>query len=381
MSINPARLTASSAYRVTGEVVCFEQGFDTALDTEAWHDGSSGGGALVRNATTSALSVSVGTASAAVARVRSHARPKAAMGRSRTTIIVASAAAVTSQRKRFGLFDEGNGYFFELNGETLSVVRRTNVSGSVVDTAIANANWTGSNGASTYRDPSKTHVWEIREIWPNGDASFFVDGQLVHVLSTKGSVIGPSGRTARLPVTVECENLATTSAGSVELVSATVVIETAPVSVRTFSASAVNATVGTSDTALLCLRPRATFGGAANWGELLCDMLTATCKPSVAGESTSFKIIVGATITGGSWTSPDAASIAESNATASSYTGGITAVEIVTDAGLALSEVKEAVRTLRLRGDGTTPDTLVIAAAAESGTADVRMALSWKEIR
>jgi hypothetical protein len=43
--------------------------------------------------------------------------------------------------RRWGMFDEFNGVFFELNATTLYVVIRSNVSGSVVETRIAQADW------------------------------------------------------------------------------------------------------------------------------------------------------------------------------------------------------------------------------------------------
>lgn len=373
MAINPARLSASQAYRVSSEVIALEQSFDTALDTDAWYDGSANGGTITRNATTSAITLAVGTANGARARLRSHARPKAAVGRSRTVSIVANVTdLVTSQRKRWGLFDDGNGHFFELDAETLYVVRRSNVSGSVVDTRVPLAQW----NKSTARDPEFTHVWEIRETWPAGDILFFVDGELVHTVSTKSNLVGPAGRTNRLPVTLECENTNSTVAGALEVYSVIVTLEAAPVSVRTFSEGATNAAVPTTDTPLLCLRPAVLFSAAPNLGELLCDIATGICS-----EETAFRIYVGATVTGGTWAAPNAASIAEVNTTAASFTGGTKALELVVDAGFSLSDVKEAIRALRLLGDGTTPDTLVIAAAAATGTVDARVALSWKEIR
>lgn len=372
MTILPARLSASNAYRASIEAVCFDQSFDTALDTSQWADLSSGG-SLSLSAATSALELTVSTGSGATAKVRSHARPKASVGRSRSVVIVGHvSAAVTSQRKRWGLFDDANGHFFELSGETLYAVRRSNVSGSVVDTQVANAVWNTANSAA---DATKTHVWEIRETWPSGDISFFVDGQLRHVISTKGQIIGPSGRTARLPVTAECTNLAVTSAGSFKLVAATVVVEQLPTASRLYSVERNDASVTISDKAILAIKPRATFNGYANLGEIIADTLTATCSAD-----TLFKLILGASITNGSFNAPSAESIAEVNTTMTAWSGGVE-LAYVTEGGLALSELRETIGTLRLRGDGSTVDTLLITAAAASGTVSARCALTWKEVR
>ena len=48
----------------------------------------------------------------------------------------------TNNRRRWGMFDEFNGVFFELNGTTLYAVIRTNTSGSVTETRVAQSDWT-----------------------------------------------------------------------------------------------------------------------------------------------------------------------------------------------------------------------------------------------
>jgi len=42
---------------------------------------------------------------------------------------------------RIGLYDNDNGYFFEYNNGILYIVERTNVTGSIVETAVAQSNW------------------------------------------------------------------------------------------------------------------------------------------------------------------------------------------------------------------------------------------------
>ena len=48
-------------------------------------------------------------------------------------------------RKRIGLFDADNGFFFEQDGSNLKVVRRTKTSGSVVDNTVNQSSWNLDN--------------------------------------------------------------------------------------------------------------------------------------------------------------------------------------------------------------------------------------------
>src|SRR4051812_48915101 len=88
MSIPANRLTATQAYRLSLESVVFEASHDTALDAGQWYDGSTGGGSISHDAALSAHVVNVSSANGARGLLRSHARPKAATGKSISTVIV-----------------------------------------------------------------------------------------------------------------------------------------------------------------------------------------------------------------------------------------------------------------------------------------------------
>jgi hypothetical protein len=384
VSVPAQRLSASQAYRMSVDSCVFEQAHDTPLDADAWYDGSSAGGSVSHDAATSTHQVNVNTASGARGLLRSHARLKAAVGKSRSTTIVGHvSAAVSAQAKRWGLFDDNNGHFFELDGEELRAVLRSNVTGVVVDTPVALPNWRDAAGTvkNTSVDCTKTHVWEIREVWPAGDVAFFVDGEQRCVISAKGVGIGPASRTSRLPVSIECVNTGVTLSGSFRVVATKVDVEQRARADRAGSRSVANAAVGTSDTALLAIRTIATLGGVLTLGEVLADLLTATCS-AVA----TLKVFVSTaeaplTVTGGAWASASTPSIAEVNVTPASFSGGEALEFVVDDDGLSISDLSEAVRALRIRGDGTTQDTIVVALAAATGTVSARVALTWKEIR
>jgi hypothetical protein len=79
-------------------------------------------------------------------------------------------AAVAGVTKRMGYFDDKNGLFFQQTGTALSVVRRSYVTGSAVDTVVTQANWnidkmdgTGPSGVTL--DLTKTQIIVIDFEW------------------------------------------------------------------------------------------------------------------------------------------------------------------------------------------------------------------------
>jgi hypothetical protein len=378
MSVPLQRLSASQAYRQSHEVAAFESEHDGPIDAALWASITASGGSISHETTISAHVVTVSSGSGARAVLRSHARPRASANRSRSCTVVGHCGSVgkPDQIKRWGLFDDNGGYFFEVDGESLYAVRRSNVSGSVVDTAIPREQWTvkGTATGLTAVDLTKTHIWEIREVWPNGDCIFLVDGLPVHQVDTDGSIIGPAFRNARLPVSVEVVNSASSVADHFAVISASVAVDGQAQS-KAFSAEG-SATL-TTEEVLLSIRPALTFGSAANWGEILADTITATCT-----KATRFRLVVGGTLTGANWVAhTDATSFAQLDTTATVVAGG-RSIAMVAEGGLAAADLVSLVSALRVQGDGATQDVLTITAESINGdSADVRAAVVWKEIR
>lgn len=375
MTVPAQRLSASQAYRQSAEAPAFEAVHDFPLDAEQWGTLSTGGGNVSHSANLAGHVLAVTTASGDRICLRSHARPRASAGRSRTAVIACHCGSVgkANQSKRWGLFDDNSGYFFQLDGEDLSVVRRTKVSGSVVDNEIAFAQWSGNK---TPVDVTKTHLFEVREVWPNGDAVFFIDGAAVHQIDTDGSIVGPAFNTARLPVSVEIVNDAASTADSLTVMAAGISVEGAA-NGKTFDAEAVNAAVGAALIPLLSLRVAAAVSGQLNLGELVTQSFTAICS-----DDARLRWVLNGTLTSASWAAhSNAASFAEIDTTASAITGGRD-FGYITEGGLSASELAASIPPLRIQADGVTRDVLSLCAQRIGGSnISVRVDASWKEIR
>jgi hypothetical protein len=128
--------------------------------------------------------------------------------------------------RRWGYGDANNGLFFELAGTTLSVVKRSNVSGAAVDTVVDRSQWNGDKlyGDITQSgltlDLTKANFFYINFAWFGvAPAEFGImsnDGSLwpIHTFQNPGTLSDPYMQTGTLPVRYENFNTATTAGTS-----------------------------------------------------------------------------------------------------------------------------------------------------------------------
>lgn len=137
--------------------------------------------------------------------------------------------------RRMGLFDANNGTFFESGTSAVSVVVRSNTSGTPVDTGITQANWnldklngTGPSGVTA--DWSKVQLIGITFSWlGTGSVTFFaiINNQIidVHRVDQGNSGLLVYMSTPNLPVRYEINNDGTGGAASLLHICASVATE------------------------------------------------------------------------------------------------------------------------------------------------------------
>jgi len=116
-------------------------------------------------------------------------------------------SARSNQETRVGMFDDSDGVFVLQTNSGMSLVVRSSVSGSVVETTTAIANF----------DPTLDHACEIAYQWPAGRVEFWVDGSRLLNISKAGGAV-PWMRRPNLPFTADIRNVGTSSAGFVDLI-------------------------------------------------------------------------------------------------------------------------------------------------------------------
>jgi hypothetical protein len=118
--------------------------------------------------------------------------------------------------KRYGIFDDNNGCFFMLSGTALSVVVRSNTSGSVVDTIVPQSSWNldhlDGTGQSTYSlDTTKSQIFTVDFQWLGvGKVRFGVQTPLgiayCHVVYNNNVRTGVYMKNPNLPIRAQITN-------------------------------------------------------------------------------------------------------------------------------------------------------------------------------
>ena len=122
-------------------------------------------------------------------------------------------------RKRIGLFDADNGFFFEQDGTNLKIVRRTKTSGSVVDNPVNQSSWNldvldGSGASGITLDEAFDQIFIIDFQWLGAGRiryGFDFGGQITYFHQEKyaNTATVPFTTTGDLPFRAEIFNTST----------------------------------------------------------------------------------------------------------------------------------------------------------------------------
>lgn len=188
-------------------------------DSQFW-DQTSGTGVVSWESNGGRMLFSTGTASGDLAsRTSNFYHPYApGVGHEADMTVRHGDVGKTGNRRRWGYFDDDNGVFFELDGTDLYVVLRSNVSGSVVDTRIAQSDFNkdrldGSGNIEFTLDITSANIYWIDLQWLGaGRIRFGITEPsgsriVAHVIQNANmNVEFPYMRTATLPLRFENEN-------------------------------------------------------------------------------------------------------------------------------------------------------------------------------
>jgi hypothetical protein len=311
--------------------------------------------------------------------------------------------AKTGLRQRVGYFDSENGFFLERSSQTTSgvcFVKRSKVTGAVVDTAVDQQSWNidkldGTGPSLLTLNLDNPQILFIDVEWLGVGSvrmGFVINGQFIHChtfnhANLPGSAKGAYMQSATLPIRSEIENTATTASSSTfKQICATVISEGG------YTLSGRARTIGQDPTNQIPMASAGTYYPIVsirlnpNYMGGVAILKEAGLLP-INSANYRYKIVNGGTLTGAVWANTASDSIVQYNTnTSATFTGG----EVLTS-GYVASTVQSAGSIqldtpnifqyqLERNTFANTQTTLTLVATAGTATCNVVGSMAWEEI-
>ena len=308
--------------------------------------------------------------------------------------------------QRVGYFDANNGIYLENDGTTNYLVLRSNSSGTITETRVAQANWnvdkfdgtgyssqSGGVEHSGGLDVSNTNIfWTDVEWLGVGDVrcGFVTDGKMLpaHIFHNDNIQKTAYMTTACLPVRYEIKTVGTTTGSStLKQICSTVISEGG------YAVTGKQRAVASGDIATPKDIPTAGTYTPILSIRLKSDRLDSIVIPTTVdffgvtnNTQYKYKIIVGGTLTGASWNSAGTYSAVEWDAAATAITGGedvkIGFVTVGAGAGSTAISFQDGLFKFQLERDSftNTPTIFSLVATGASNGNDALGTIAWEEI-
>ena len=239
-------------------------------------------------------------------------------------------------RQRYGYFSTQNGFYLEQEDSNIYFVKRSYVTGSVVNTRIAQAEWNkdpldGTGPSKITLDLKQAQILFIDVEWLGVGSvrmGFVIDGQLIHCHTfnhaNEANANSTYITTACLPIRAEIENYnSMANTANLKVVCSTVISEGG------FQVRGRPKTAGREPNNIMTLTTAGVYYAVAairlksNRSDGVIVPRNITLLP-IGGNSGRFryKIVTGATVTGGSWVDAGSDSSVQYNISGTTITGG-----------------------------------------------------------
>jgi hypothetical protein len=305
-------------------------------------------------------------------------------------------AAKANVRSQIGYYDANNGVFFDQNNG-IAVTVRTNTSGSPVDSTVAQASWNldkmdGSGASGVTIDFTKGQIFIIDLQWlGSGRVRFGFDVQGIitycHQVNNANLIILPYMNTACLPLHWAIHNTgAASGATTLQANCGTVIAEggnDSPAAL-TFGVgnAALVASISTTRTALLTIRPKTTFNSITNRSKI--SVLEVDLYNNDGTTGGYWELVYNGTLGGSpSYNSADANSGVEFDVAGTTCTGGtVIAAGVCQPAHSSTTQVLLSKLPITLDAAGSIQDLLTLCLRAYSSSiSGATGAFRWKEER
>ncbi len=206
-------------------------------DNGLWNTATGGTGSVTFNANQGLVDLTISTGSGSYVyretkRVFGYQPGKSLLSMNTFTMSPAQNNLV----QRIGYFGSGNGIFVEQSGSSLSIVKRTSISGSPIDVKAPQSQWSedklNGSGYSQYNlNTTKSQIFWTDMEWLGAGtmrAGFVINGELItaHSFHHANEIEGTYMTTASLPLRYEIFNVGNiASSGTLKQICSTVISE------------------------------------------------------------------------------------------------------------------------------------------------------------
>jgi len=399
VSIGGTNIDAFGRLRVSNPLTLFDSSHRYA-DNNLWVSSITGTAAATFSADEGLMNLTVGSASGdqiirETIKVFSYQPGKSLLVMS--TFVMGDPKA--GLRQRVGYYGAANGIYFERDGSTNYMVERSSVTGSVVNTRVAQANWnqdpldgTGPSGLTL--DSSKAQILYMDVEWlglGTVRTGFIINGAFVpcHNFDHANLVTTTYITTASLPLRYEMTNTAaTTGASTLKQVCSTVISE-GGYELRGAQLSAGNTiTAPTTLTTAGTLYPIVSIRLKTTRLDAIAILTAISILGTTNNANYKWSVIASGTTTGGTWVSAGTNSGVEYNITGTAFTTGTGRILATgyfqgsNQGATSVDILKAALFTTQLERDPFTPTAyeLTLCCAAASNGDQVLGSLDWEEI-
>jgi hypothetical protein len=305
------------------------------------------------------------------------------------------APAKTNLRQRVGYFSTHNGTYLELDGDQLSIVKRTFANSIVEEVRVPQADWNidkldGSGPSDVVLDPSKAQIMFSEYEWLGVGSvriGFAIDGRFIeaHQFNHANYLDSVYMTTATLPVRFEIENTGDTDSPSTLKQICVSVISNGGYDRRTIPHIVdrlADVNVDTTPKPIVSIRM------ASGRTDSVIIPSAISVLPS-SDDAFVVRLYKNATLTGGTWV-PNGSANVESNNTATAMSGGEIIGEFFIEAGKNSKEVLDVQNIANFqmqlgRSNASTPggavsDVLTLAARTISKDGKIIGSLSYYDL-
>ena len=309
--------------------------------------------------------------------------------------------AKTNLRQRVGYFGSDNGFYLEQNDSTISLVKRSKVTGSVVNTEVTQANFntdkldgTGPSGFTLDLTTSQLMFMDMEWLGVGSvRLGFVIEGQFIIAhrfdWANQSTNTGTYITTASLPIRYEITNTGTVaSASQLKQICSTVISEGG------YEMNGLQGVAGTPINSAYTLTTAGVFYPLVSirLKSARLDAVALMSAMSTIGTGNNiyynWKITRGGSITGGTWVSGGTDSAVEYNITGTAFTS-TGSVDLASGYNVSSNQgggstdlLKEALFRFQLRRNSftSTPEILTVLLATDTNGNDGYASMDWEEV-